>query len=90
MSELLAGYPWRVFVAGGSGALGKTLIPKLVARGHEVTAMARSVDTADELRRMGATPALADVFETERLRRTVADARPTWSSISCPSCRRAP
>ncbi len=90
MSELLAGHPWRVFVAGGSGALGKALIPKLVARGHEVTAMARSVDTADELRRMGATPALADVFETERLRRTVADARPDVVINQLSSCRRAP
>lgn len=82
MSELLAEHPSRVFVAGGSGALGKALIPKLVASGHEVTAMARSVDTADELRRMGATPALADVFETEKLRGRSPTHAPTWSSIS--------
>jgi nucleoside-diphosphate-sugar epimerase len=28
----------RVFVAGGSGVLGRRLVPQLVARGHEVTA----------------------------------------------------
>jgi uncharacterized protein YbjT (DUF2867 family) len=30
----------RVFVAGGSGALGQRLVPQLVARGHQVTATA--------------------------------------------------
>ncbi|MGW4044089.1 NAD-dependent epimerase/dehydratase family protein [Streptomyces sp. NPDC004721] len=28
----------RVFVAGGTGVLGRRLVPQLVARGHEVTA----------------------------------------------------
>jgi uncharacterized protein YbjT (DUF2867 family) len=28
----------RVFVAGGSGALGRRLVPQLLARGHQVTA----------------------------------------------------
>jgi putative NADH-flavin reductase len=31
----------RVFVAGGTGALGRRLVPQLVARGHEVTATTR-------------------------------------------------
>ena len=30
----------RVFVAGGSGALGRRLVPQFVARGHQVTATA--------------------------------------------------
>jgi nucleoside-diphosphate-sugar epimerase len=32
----------RVFVAGGSGVLGRRLVPQLVARGHQVTATATS------------------------------------------------
>jgi len=28
----------RVFVAGGTGVLGRRLVPQLVARGHQVTA----------------------------------------------------
>ncbi|HTE72357.1 MAG TPA: NAD(P)H-binding protein, partial [Actinomycetes bacterium] len=28
----------RVFVAGGTGAIGQRLVPQLVARGHQVTA----------------------------------------------------
>ena len=32
----------RVFVAGGSGVLGRRLVPQLVARGHAVTASTTS------------------------------------------------
>jgi nucleoside-diphosphate-sugar epimerase len=32
----------RVLVAGGSGALGRRLVPQLVARGHQVTATTTS------------------------------------------------
>jgi uncharacterized protein YbjT (DUF2867 family) len=32
----------RVFVAGASGAIGRPLIPKLVAAGHEVTGNAKA------------------------------------------------
>jgi nucleoside-diphosphate-sugar epimerase len=28
----------RVFVAGGTGVLGRQLVPQLAARGHQVTA----------------------------------------------------
>ena len=34
----------RVFVAGGSGVIGRVLVPQLVARGHEVTATTTSAD----------------------------------------------
>ncbi len=32
----------RVFVAGGTGVLGRRLVPQLVARGHQVTATTTS------------------------------------------------
>ena len=32
----------RVFVAGATGAIGKQLVPRLVAAGHEVHGMTRS------------------------------------------------
>jgi 2-alkyl-3-oxoalkanoate reductase len=31
----------RVFVAGASGAIGRPLVPRLVAAGHEVTGTTR-------------------------------------------------
>jgi nucleoside-diphosphate-sugar epimerase len=32
----------RVFVAGGTGVMGRRLVPQLVARGHQVTATTTS------------------------------------------------
>ena len=32
----------KVFVAGGTGAIGKQLVPQLVTAGHDVVATARS------------------------------------------------
>ncbi|HEX8744908.1 MAG TPA: NAD(P)H-binding protein [Thermoleophilaceae bacterium] len=40
----------RVFVAGGSGAIGRRLVPRLTAAGHEVAAMTRREDRAALLR----------------------------------------
>ena len=39
----------RVFVAGGSGALGRRLLPQLVARGHQGTATATGPGFKEEL-----------------------------------------
>jgi nucleoside-diphosphate-sugar epimerase len=50
----------RVFVAGAGGAIGRRLVPALVADGHEVVAMTRSPAKEDELRELGAEPAIAD------------------------------
>ena len=39
----------RVFVAGGTGALGRRLIPALIAEGHQVTASTRSAGKSADL-----------------------------------------
>jgi len=44
----------KVFVAGASGAIGQPLLAELVRRGHEVTAMTRSVESAKKLADLGA------------------------------------
>jgi 2-alkyl-3-oxoalkanoate reductase len=66
----------RVFVAGASGAIGRPLIPKLVAAGHEVTGMTRSEAKAEEIRQAGAREAVCDVFDLEALSAAVGEARP--------------
>ena len=53
----------KVFVAGGSGAMGRRLVPQLVAAGYEVVAMTRDEDKASWLRRVGAQPVIADVLD---------------------------
>jgi nucleoside-diphosphate-sugar epimerase len=67
----------RVFVAGASGTIGIPLVRALVAAGHQVTALTRSPEKQDELRRLGATPALADALDAEGLRAAVLAAKPT-------------
>ena len=43
----------RVFVAGGTGVLGRRLVPQLVARGHQVTATTTSAAKLDVLAWLG-------------------------------------
>jgi nucleoside-diphosphate-sugar epimerase len=67
----------RIFLAGGTGAIGVPLVRQLVAAGHQVTALTRSSANAGKLRALGATPAVADALDAEALRRVVIDAKPT-------------
>ena len=64
----------RVFVAGASGAIGRPLVPKLVAAGHEVTGMTRSQASAEAIRAAGAQAAVVDAFDAEALSAAVQDA----------------
>jgi nucleoside-diphosphate-sugar epimerase len=66
----------RVFVAGGTGALGRRLVPQLVARGHEVTATTRSASKAGELQALGARPVVVDGLDGIAVGRAVAEAQP--------------
>jgi 2-alkyl-3-oxoalkanoate reductase len=66
----------RVFVAGASGALGRPLVPQLVAAGHEVTGMTRRPERAEEIRAAGAEAVVCDAFDREALTAAVAAARP--------------
>ena len=67
----------RIFLAGGTGAIGVPLIQQLVAGGHQVTALTRSAANVSKLRALGATPAVADALDAEALRRVVVEAKPT-------------
>ena len=66
----------RVFLAGGTGAVGRRLLPQLVVAGHEVVALCRNRDTAAEVRAAGATPTIADALNRADLIDAVRAARP--------------
>lgn len=66
----------RIFLAGASGAIGRRLVPQLVAAGHQVTATTRQAAKAEDLRALGADPAVVDVFDADGLRAAVLVARP--------------
>jgi uncharacterized protein YbjT (DUF2867 family) len=55
----------RVFVAGATGALGRHLVPGLVAAGHEVTATTRTPGKVAQLRESGAEPVVVDGLDRE-------------------------
>ena len=66
----------RVFVAGASGAIGRPLVAKLIAAGHEVTGTTRSEARAAEVRAAGADASLVDAFDADALRTAVERASP--------------
>jgi nucleoside-diphosphate-sugar epimerase len=66
----------RVFVAGASGAIGRPLVRKLIAAGHEVTGMTRSDARAEEVRGAGASAAVVDVFDADALEAAMSEAAP--------------
>jgi nucleoside-diphosphate-sugar epimerase len=66
----------HVFIAGASGAVGRSLIPLLIERGHTVTATTRSAERAAGLEALGARAAVADGLDREAVVRAVRAASP--------------
>jgi nucleoside-diphosphate-sugar epimerase len=66
----------RVFVAGATGAIGRQLVPRLVAAGHEVHGMTRSESKQAMLSELGAVPVVADALDPDQVAEAVAGARP--------------
>jgi 2-alkyl-3-oxoalkanoate reductase len=66
----------RVFVAGASGAIGRPLVPQLIAAGHEVTGMTRSDERAAAIRDAGANAVVCDAFDADAVRSAMAEVRP--------------
>lgn len=66
----------RVFVAGGTGAIGRRLVPQLVARGHQVTATTTSAARLELLERLGADGIVMDGLDAAAVGEAVAAARP--------------
>ena len=66
----------RVFVAGATGAIGRQLVPRLVAAGHEVHGMTRSESKQAMLDELGAVPVVADALDREQVAEAVGRARP--------------
>lgn len=66
----------RVFLAGATGAIGRRLVPQLVARGHDVTASTRGADKVELLRGLGAHPVVVDGLNATAVGEAVAAAEP--------------
>jgi nucleoside-diphosphate-sugar epimerase len=66
----------RVFVAGGSGVLGRRLVPQLVARGHQVTATTTNSAKVEVLEHLGAEAVVMDGLDAVAVGEAVAKAQP--------------
>ncbi len=66
----------RVFVAGGTGVIGRRLVPQLVARGHQVTATTTSAGKLGLLEQLGAEGVVMDGLAAASVGEAVAAARP--------------
>jgi nucleoside-diphosphate-sugar epimerase len=66
----------RVFVAGGTGVIGRRLVPQLVARGHQVTATTTSAGKLGLLEQLGAEGLVMDGLDAASVGEAVAAARP--------------
>lgn len=65
-----------VFVAGATGAIGRRLVPLLVADGWRVVGTTRAAEKAGLVSDLGAVPAIVDVFDAEAIASAVAAAAP--------------
>jgi nucleoside-diphosphate-sugar epimerase len=66
----------RVLVAGATGAVGRRLVPELVARGHHVVGTSRTPENAAGLPSLGATPAVLDLLDPTAVRELVTRTEP--------------
>jgi nucleoside-diphosphate-sugar epimerase len=66
----------RVFIAGGTGAIGRPLVTALAGAGHEVAVYSRSDERVTALGVPGIVAAVGDVFDTDTLMRAVQGFKP--------------
>jgi len=66
----------RIFIAGGTGAIGSLLVPMLVEAGHEVVGSSRSAHGVRRLREQGAEGVVLDVFDRDATIKTLGAAAP--------------
>jgi nucleoside-diphosphate-sugar epimerase len=67
----------RIFLAGATGAIGRRLVPLLMAAGHAVTGTTRSKEKADWLKNAGADPVIVNAFDAAAMREAVFRVQPT-------------
>src|SRR5690348_10978791 len=66
----------RIFLAGGTGAVGRPFIRQATRRGHQVIATTRSPAKVEMLRVLGATPVVMNGLDASGVGEAVARAKP--------------
>lgn len=63
----------QVFVTGGSGFVGRNLIPMLIENGYQVKALARSAQAIQQVEQLGAIAVKGDLYDSQALATGVKD-----------------
>ena len=66
----------KIFLAGASGVIGRSLVPRLTGAGHDVTGMTGDAATTGLVRSLGARPVVVDVFDRDRLAEVIRAGHP--------------
>ena len=66
----------KIFIAGATGAIGRRLVPLLVAQGHHVVASTRTPDKTGQLRTGGAEPVVLNGLDRDSVLRAVIESHP--------------
>ncbi len=66
----------KIFLAGSTGVIGRNLLPLLLERGHDVTALTRTPEQAHRLQALGAKVAIADALDRDQLTSAIRKAEP--------------
>ena len=66
----------KVFVAGSTGAIGRSLLPLLIEKGHEVVALVRTPARVKDVEALGARAVVADALDPDGLRAAIRRAAP--------------
>ena len=82
----------KIFLAGASGVIGRSLVPQLTGAGHDVTGMTGDAAATGHVRSLGARPVVVDVFDRDRLAEVIRSAHPErrHRPADQPSQRRLP
>jgi len=66
----------RILVAGATGALGRHLVPRLIAASHQVIGTTRRPTKVDKIRQLGGEPTVVDGLDGAKVREVVRSVRP--------------
>ena len=66
----------KVYVAGANGAIGRRLVPQLIAAGHDVVGAVRSLPATQEMRSLGAEPVMVDGLDEKAVLDAVSRSEP--------------
>jgi nucleoside-diphosphate-sugar epimerase len=66
----------KVFLAGGTGVIGRSLVPLLASAGHDVVGMVRSAKSSARLKSLGGRGVIVDAFDRAGLLRVLSAEKP--------------